>query len=115
MTSAGTTRHALAATLTDDPAAIGAYVDAHEHVWPEVIEAGRSVGVLSTSIYRRDRHLFMVLVVSSKFDWTEYSSVLESSERVRSWQQLVDQYLVAVEGALDGTRWTPMVEVCHVV
>jgi len=113
--SAVTIRHALAGTLIEDPAAIEAYADAHEHVWPEVVEAGRSVGVLSTSIYRRDRQLLMVLVVTSEFEWLQYSSVLGASERVRSWQQLVDQYLVAAEGAVDGTRWVPMTEVCHIV
>jgi hypothetical protein len=56
----------------------------------------------------------MVLVVRDPFDWDEYSRVLSSSERVRSWQSMVDQHLVPVDRAIGGTRWSSADLLCHV-
>ena len=36
------------------------YVEAHAHVWPEIIVGQREVGALDMQIYHRDTNLFMI-------------------------------------------------------
>ena len=47
-------------TLVNDEKKIAEYVDAHKHVWPEIIQGQREVGILDMQIYRHDRQLFMI-------------------------------------------------------
>ena len=42
-------------TLVDNPEMISQYVEAHRHVWPEVIEGQRKVGIMSMEIWRSGR------------------------------------------------------------
>ena len=45
------------------------YVEAHAHVWPEIIEGQREVGILDMQIYRKGRNLFMICDTVDDFDW----------------------------------------------
>ena len=47
-------------TLVNDEKKIAEYVEAHKHVWPEVIQGQREVGILDMQIYRHGRQLFMI-------------------------------------------------------
>ena len=41
--------------LIDDEEMIAQYVEAHAHVWPEIIAGQREVGILDMQIYRKGR------------------------------------------------------------
>ena len=53
-------RYCQTLTLVDDEEMIAKYVEAHKHVWPEIIEGQRQVGILDMQIYRKGRQLFMI-------------------------------------------------------
>ena len=46
-------RYCQTLELRDDPEMIAKYVEAHAHVWPEVVAGQREVGILSMEIWRR--------------------------------------------------------------
>ena len=48
-------RYCQTLTLVDDEALIEKYIEVHSHVWPEVLEGQREVGILQMEIF----HLFM--------------------------------------------------------
>ena len=54
-------RYCQTLILVDDEALIAKYVEVHAHVWPEVIQGQREVGILDMQIYRRGRSLFMIM------------------------------------------------------
>ena len=62
-------RYCQTLQLVDDEQMIAKYVEAHAHVWPEVIEGQRQVGILDMQIYRRGRNLFMICDTVDDFDW----------------------------------------------
>ena len=43
-------RYCQTLTLFDDEMMIEKYVDVHKHVWPEIIEGQREVGILDMQI-----------------------------------------------------------------
>ena len=53
-------RYCQCLTLVDDEQMISKYVEAHAHVWPEIIEGQRQVGIIDMQIYRKDRNLFVL-------------------------------------------------------
>ena len=44
-------RYCQTLTLVDDSELIEKYIEAHAHVWPEVIAGQREVGILDMQIY----------------------------------------------------------------
>ena len=62
-------RYCQKLTLVDDEEMIATYVEAHAHVWPEIIEGQREVGILDMQIYRRGRSLFMIMDTVDDFDF----------------------------------------------
>lgn len=61
LTSLFVKRYCQTLTLVDDDAMIAKYVEAHAHVWPEIIEGQRQVGIMDMQIYRHGRSLFMIM------------------------------------------------------
>ena len=47
------------------PTAIAEYDESHRHVWPELLEKLREVGISDYSIFRRGQDLFLVMRVTS--------------------------------------------------
>lgn len=75
--------------LKDDPQAIAAYKQHHRHVWREVEETLRRVGVRKMRVFLHGRQLFMYIETDNDFDpiqaATEYMKVPASFE----WEQLM--------------------------
>ena len=53
-------RYCQTLELRDDREMIEKYVEAHAHVWPEIQEGIRSVGILDMQIYILGNRLFMI-------------------------------------------------------
>lgn len=74
---------------------ISQYVEAHSHVWPEIIEGQHAVGILSMEIYRLGRALFMICDTVDDFDWERDMGRLASLPRQAEWEA----YVAAMQGA----------------
>ena len=76
-------RYCQTLTLVDNPELISQYVEDHKHVWPEVIEGQREVGILDMQIYRHGRQLFMICDTVDEFDWDRDMAVGYPSQTSR--------------------------------
>lgn len=88
-------RYCQTLDLQNDPALIDAYVEAHKHVWPEVQEGIREVGILDMQIYRLGRRLFMIMDTVDSFDFTLDNMRLATLPRQAEWEA----YVAAMQGA----------------
>ena len=86
-------RYCQTLQLVNDPELIAKYCELHAHVWPEVIEGQRQVGILDMQIYRFENHVFMICDTVDDFDWDRY--------------QNDSQYALGVDDAMDdlGDDW----------
>ena len=62
-------RYCQTMDLYDDPELIAAYVAEHNHVWEEVKEGFRTVGILDMQIYIYGTRLFMIMDTTDEFDF----------------------------------------------
>ena len=101
-------RYCQTLTLVDDEELIAKYVEAHAHVWPEIIAGQHQVGILSMQIYRRDRVLFMIGDTVDDFDWQRDMARLASLPRQAEWEAYVAQFQGALATARSDEKWQLM-------
>ena len=85
-------RYCQCLTLVDDEQMISKYVEAHAHVWPEIIEGQRQVGILDMQIYRHGRSLFMIMDTVDDFDFNRDMAKLATLPRQAEWEAYVSQF-----------------------
>lgn len=95
-------------TLVDDPSMIEKYVDAHAHVWPEIIEGQRQVGILDMQIYRKGRSLFMIMDVKDDFDFQRDMARLATLPRQAEWEAYVSRFQGCAANARSDEKWQLM-------
>ena len=95
-------------TLVDDEKLIEQYVEAHKHVWPEIIQGQREVGILDMQIYRKDRHLFMIMDTVDDFNFERDMARLATLPRQAEWEAYVSQFQGAKADARSDEKWTLM-------
>lgn len=98
-------RYCQTLTLVDNPEMIQKYVEAHAHVWPEIIEGQRQVGILDMQIYRRGRSLFMICDTVDEFDWERDMARLAGLPRQAEWEAYVAQFQGADPDAPSSAKW----------
>ena len=101
-------RYCQTLTLVDDEALIAKYVDAHAHVWPEVIEGQHHVGILDMQIYRHGRSLFMIMDTVDEFDFERDMARLATLPRQAEWEAYVSQFQGADANARSDEKWQMM-------
>lgn len=101
-------RYCQTLTLVDDEVMIAKYVEAHRHVWPEVIDGQRQVGILSMEIYRRGRCLFMIMDTVDDFDFERDMARLAGLPRQAEWEEYVSQFQGCAAGATSAEKWKMM-------
>ena len=94
--------------LVDDPQLISRYVEAHAHVWPEIIKGQRQVGILDMQIYRKGRELFMICDTVDDFDWERDMARLATLPRQAEWESYVAQLQGADPDAKSSDKWQLM-------
>lgn len=82
-------RYCQTLELADDEELIRRYCEAHAHVWPEVVEGQREVGILDMQIYRRGRQVFMICDTADGFDWERDMARLATLPRQAEWEAYV--------------------------
>ena len=101
-------RYCQTLTLVNDPALIEKYCEVHQHVWPEIIEGQREVGILDMQIYRHDRSLFMIMDTVDDFDWQRDMARLAGLPRQAEWEAYVSQFQGCQADARSDEKWQLM-------
>ena len=92
-------------TLVDNELMIAKYVEAHSHVWPEVIQGQREVGILDMQIYRKGRSLSMIMDTVDDFDFAHNMARLATLPRQAEWEAYVSQFQGAKADARSDEKW----------
>ena len=101
-------RYCQTLTLVDDEQLIQQYVEAHAHVWPEIIQGQKEVGILDMQIYRLGRQLFMICDTVDGFDWERDMSRLATLPRQAEWEAYVSQFQGCDPNAKSDEKWQLM-------
>ena len=101
-------RYCQTLTLVDDPELVSKYVEAHSHVWPEVIAGQHEVGILQMQIYRLGRSLFMIMDTVDDFDFARDMARLAGLPRQAEWEAYVSQFQGCAAGASSADKWQMM-------
>lgn len=101
-------RYCQTLTLVDHPEMIAKYVEAHSHVWPEIIEGQRAVGILNMQIYRHGRILFMIMDTVDDFDFERDMARLSKLPRQAEWEAYVAQFQGRSAEARSDEKWQMM-------
>ena len=95
-------------TLVNDEKLIEKYCEAHRHVWPEIIQGQREVGILDMQIYRRDRNLFMIMDTADDFNFERDMARLATLPRQAEWEAYVSQFQGCAANARSDEKWQMM-------
>ena len=101
-------RYCQTLTLVDDEEMIKKYVEAHAHVWPEIIDGQRQVGIVDMQIYRRGRSLFMIMDTVDDFDFARDMAYLSTLPRQAEWEAYVSQFQGCAADASSADKWQLM-------
>ena len=101
-------RYCQTLTLVDDPELVSKYIEAHRHVWPEIIAGQHEVGILSMEIYRHGRSLFMIMDTVDSFDFDRDMARLATLPRQAEWEAYVSQFQGCATGASSAEKWQLM-------
>ncbi len=96
--------------LKDNEEQIRAYRYWHspEHIWKEIPEGIRAVGILNMEIYLLGTRLFMIVETADDFDWDEAFGRLAKMDRQAEWEAFVGKYQKAVIGSSSSEKWQLM-------
>ena len=101
-------RYCQCLQLVDDEEMIKKYLEAHAHVWPEIIEGQREVGILDMQIYCRGRLLFMIMDTVDNFDFERDMARLATLPRQAEWEAYVSQFQGCKADARSDEKWQLM-------
>lgn len=101
-------RYCQTMELYDDPELIAGYVEEHSHVWEEVKEGIRQVGILDMQIYIHGTTLFMIVDTTDDFDWVKDNERLATLPRQKEWEAHVDKFQKTLPGQASHEKWKMM-------
>ena len=101
-------RYCQTLTLKDDPALINRYLEAHAHVWPEIIAGQHEVGILSMQLYALHNQLLMIVDTVDEFDWERDMQRLSTLPRQAEWEAYVSQFQGCDPHATSAEKWQLM-------
>ena len=101
-------RYCQTLELVNDPELIEKYCELHAHVWPEIIEGQRAVGILDMQIYQFENQLFMICDTVDDFDWQRDMARLAALPRQAEWEAYVAQYQGCSPDAPSSAKWQMM-------
>lgn len=101
-------RYCQTLTLVDDEEMIAKYVEAHAHVWPEIMQGQHEVGIVEMQIYRHGRNLFMIMDTVDDFDFDRDMARLALLPRQAEWEAYVAQFQGCAANARSDEKWQLM-------
>lgn len=106
-------RYCQTLALDPDPELIRKYIEVHAHVWPEIKEGQRQVGILDMQIYRFENQVFMICDTVDDFDWDRDMGRLATLPRQAEWEAYVAKYQGCDPKAPSTDKWHLMEQIYH--
>lgn len=102
-----TQRYVQVLSLKSDPELIRTYKQWHTkgHIFPEVVDGLRAVGVEEMEIYIADNRLVMIVEAGDDFCWEEAFDTLSTLPRQKEWETLMDGFQECVPGRPSSEKW----------
>eukprot|EP00051_Salpingoeca_urceolata_P027992 m.484359 g.484359 ORF g.484359 m.484359 type:complete len:189 (+) comp23327_c0_seq1:81-647(+) len=98
--------------LKDDPAGIEKYKQLHANSWPEILQALKTVGILSMKIYLKETRMFMYMETVDEFEPSvDFPKHMELTDKAVEWGKVCSALQVKAPEASEGDWWTFMEEV----
>lgn len=95
--------------LKDDPDIIRNYDDFHAHIWPEVAESLKAVGMRELKIWRLGTRMFMLITTGDDFDPAEAGARhLANHPRCKEWEELMISFQSPPPGGDPEGTWAEM-------
>lgn len=101
-------RYCQTLEMYDDPQLIAQYIEAHQHVWDEIKQGIREVGILDMQIYVHGNHLFMIVETVDTFDWQRDMERLAQLPRQAEWEAYVSRFQKSLPGQASHEKWKLM-------
>ena len=103
-------RFCLCLELNNDPELIEEYKHWHrpEHIWPEIPEGIRQVGIISMEIYLLGTQLFMIIEAGPDFDFDRDMQILAELPRQQEWEAFVAKFQKTSPDARSSEKWRVM-------
>lgn len=108
-------RYCQTLDLRDNPELIAEYRRRHsqEHIWKEVPEGIRQVGILEMEIYLLDTRLFMIVETPMDFDWDTAMARLGTLPRQAEWEDYMAEFQLVKAGMSSAEKWQLMERIFH--
>lgn len=108
-------RYCQTLELRDNPELVAEYRKRHaqEHVWPEIMDGIREVGILEMEIYIVGTRLFMIVETPLDFDWDDAMGHLATLPRQQEWEDYMAIFQQAAPGAASAEKWQRMERMFH--
>ena len=104
-------RYCQTLRLVDDEQLIQDYIEVHRHVWPEIIQGQREVGIINMQIYRKNRDLFMICDTVDDFDFRRDMARLATIPRQAEWEAYVARFQGCDPSAPSDSKWQLMEQI----
>jgi L-rhamnose mutarotase len=101
--------------LKDKPELIAEYRRRHskEHIWKEVMEGIRQVGILEMEIYLLGTRLFMIVETPLDFEWESAMALLGTLPRQAEWEEYMSEFQLVKAGMSSAEKWQLMDRIFH--
>ena len=101
--------------LRDDPELIAMYrkIHSNEHIWVEILEGIKSVGILEMEIYLLGTRLFMILEMPIDLEWDNVMNRLGKLPRQEEWEAYTAHFQKADSSASSAEKWQLMESIFH--
>ncbi len=108
-------RYCQTLDLRDNPELIAEYRRRHsqEHIWKEIPEGIRQVGILEMEIYLLDTRLFMIVETPMDFDWDTAMARLGTLPRQAEWEDYMAEFQLVKAGMSSAEKWQLMERIFH--
>lgn len=98
--------HVFVVNIVHDPQKLKAYLDYHQHIWPEVEAGFKKAGYRKITLYRYEYLLVMTITVPAGADLGQMGKTAESyDKRCAEWNRLMDGYQTGVPGTGQHEKW----------
>ena len=108
-------RYCQTLDLRNNPELIAEYRRRHnqEHIWKEVPEGIRQVGILEMEIYLLGTRLFMIVETPMDFDWDTAMARLGTLPRQAEWEDYMAEFQLVKAGMSSAEKWQLMERIFH--
>lgn len=108
-------RYCQTLDLRDNPELIAEYRRRHslEHIWKEIPEGIRQVGILEMEIYLLGTRLFMIVETPLNFDWDTAMARLGTLPRQAEWEDYMAEFQLVKAGMSSAEKWQMMDRIFH--